>query len=267
MPKHEPENRHGGDLELHRGGTSGEVSSDPLDARSLRKSRPSEFGTNLALSSLILGVSAVLPPALGRGGPRNLRSRESYGLTVAQIAKLAAAEAHARHIDRPFTRFITVHWQSAGVPLAHMTKATGRFLDLMGKAIARHGGQTAWVWVAENGPGKGGHVHLLVHVPGHLVPVLTRLQRGWVKAITGRPYRSRVLHSRPIGGRVGLEIANPTIHAVNLAATLGYVLKGASPGAAEAFGLDRREPGGLVVGKRCGTSENIGAAARAKVRP
>jgi hypothetical protein len=61
---------------------------------------------------------------------------------------------------------------------------------------------------------------------------------------------------------LGDEIANPEHHAVNLAVALGYVLKGASAEAAERFGMDRLEPGGLVIGKRCGTSQNIGKAAR-----
>ena len=36
--------------------------------------------------------------------------------------------------------------------------------------------------------------------------------------------------------------------------TPAYVLKGASPEAASQFGLERLEPGGRIIGKRCGTS-------------
>jgi hypothetical protein len=43
---------------------------------------------------------------------------------------------------------------------------------------------------------------------------------------------------------------------------LAYVLKGASEAAAASFNLERLEPGGRVIGKRCGTSQNIGAMAR-----
>jgi len=32
--------------------------------------------------------------------------------------------------------------------------------------------------------------------------------------------------------------------------------------AASQFGLERLEPGGRIIGKRCGTSQNIGAKAR-----
>jgi len=143
-----------------------------------------------------------------------------------------------------------------------MAKATGRFTDLMAKALARHGSGTAWLWAHENCGPKGGHCHLLAHVPADLVPVVTGLQRGWLRLITGQPYRARVIHSKPIGGRLGLERGNPDLHTINLAAALAYVLKGASPEAASQFALERLEPGGRVIGKRCGTSQNIGAKAR-----
>jgi hypothetical protein len=203
-----------------------------------------------------------LPCSTGRGGARNRASRESHALTTAQIANLSAAERHATKIGLPFTRMLTIHWEAAGVPLAGMARATGRFTGLMAKALARHGSGTAWLWTHESGDGKGGHCHLLAHVPADLVPVLTALQRGWLRRIVGKPYRARVIHSKPIGGRLGLEAGNPELHAVNLEAALSYVLKGAKPEAASQFGLERLEPGGRVIGKRCGTSQNIGRTAR-----
>jgi hypothetical protein len=148
------------------------------------------------------------------------------------------------------------------VPQSGMARATGRFLDLMGKAIRRHGGATAWVWVHEGGKDKGGHCHLLAHVPPDLVAIISRLQMGWLRRITGKAYRARVIASRPIGGRLGLETGNPDLHAHNLAAALLYVLKGADSEAAPAFNLQRLEPGGLIIGKRCGVSQNIGPKAR-----
>lgn len=173
-----------------------------------------------------------------------------------------AAARHAGAVGLPFTRMTTIHWASAGVPLDRMAHATGRFVDLLTKALARHGSKTAWLWAHEGGEGKGGHCHLLAHVPAKLVPRVTALQRGWLRRITGRPYRARVVLSRPIGGRLNVQINNPAIYAVNLDAATSYILKGASPKAAERFGLAKLESGGRVIGKRCGTSQNIGAKAR-----
>jgi hypothetical protein len=221
-----------------------------------------ETGTAVAINYLRLGVAAHLPCSTGRGGARNRADRESHALTAAQIGNLEAAERHARAIGLPFTRMITIHWQAAGVALADMVKATGRFLDLLAKALARHKSKTAWLWTLENGDRKGGHCHLLVHVPAALVSILTRLQKGWLHRITGNPYRARVIRSKPIGGRLAMETGNLELHSINLAVALGYVLKGANAEAAEQFGLERLEAGGRIIGKRCGTSQNIGAKAR-----
>lgn len=265
-PKSPQSARHGGALKLHRDRGFGGVSIAPLQPQPPANPPIVQTGTALAINYLTSGVAALSAEGTGRGGARNRADRESHALTAAQIGNLKAAERHAEKIGLPFTRMISIHWQAAGVPLEGMAKATYRFTDLLTKALARHGSGTAWLWTHENVPGnghdKGGHCHLLAHVPATLVHVVTALQRGWLRRITGQPYRARVIHSKPIGGRLGLEAGNPDLHAVNLEAALAYVLKGASPDAASQFGLERLEPGGRVIGKRCGTSQNIGAKAR-----
>ena len=254
--------RHATALKLHRGATFGEVSNAPCLPGKPANRAVSGCGMALAISNCNLGVAADLSHKTGRGGARNHADRESYHLTATQIANLTAAERHATAIGLPFTRMISIHWEAAGVPLQGMSKATGRFIDLMCKALARHGSGTAWLWVHEGGEGKGGHCHLLIHVPAYLVARVTGLQRSWLRRISGNPYRARVIKSRPIGGRLGLEVGNPDLHAINLQAALAYVFKGASYDAASQFDLTRLEPGGLVIGKRCGTSQNLGAKAR-----
>ena len=253
---------HGGSFETSPKLQNGEVSKAPPKSQPHHNLPISGTGTAVAISYLRLGVAAHLPCSTGRGGARNRADRETHALTTAQIASLEAAERHAGAIGLPFTRMITIHWQAAGVALAHMVKATGRFLDLLTKALARNETKTAWLWTLENGDRKGGHCHLLVHVPAALVPILTKLQKGWLRRITGKPYRARVIHSKPIGGRLGLEAGNPELHSINLAVALGYILKGADAKAAEQFGLARLEAGGRIVGKRCSTSQNISATAR-----
>ena len=262
MPKLNNSARHGGALKLHRGETFGEVSIAPLKPQSPSNPPIVRTGTALAISNFTLGVAALSACSSGRGGARNRADRVSHELTAAQIGNLKAAEGHAEKIGLPFTRMISIHWQAAGVPLAGMAQATGRFTDLMTKALARHGSRTAWLWTHENCGPKGGHCHLLAYVPPDLVSRLTGLQRGWLRRITGQPYRARVIHSKPIGGRLGLETGNPDLHAINLEVTVAYLLKGASPEAASHFALEQLEPGGRVIGKRCGTSQNIGAKAR-----
>ena len=266
MPESPINAGHGGALKLHRGATFGEVSIASLQPHFTANLPVPESGTDFAVSTFTLGVAANLPCNESRGGARNRADRVSYALTAAHIANLRAAERFAAFSGLPLTRMLTIHWEAAGVPLAGMSNATGRFTDLMTKALARHRSRTAWLWTHEDGDGKGGHCHLLAHVPPGLVLRLTALQRGWLRRITGNPYRARVIHSKPIGGRLGLETGNPDLHAINLKAALAYVLKGANAEAASQFCLEPLEPGGRVIGKRCGTSQNIGAKARAKVQ-
>ena len=254
-------------LKLHRVAGLGEVSMTASAVLTRGKQPTPVAGTACAISYLRIGG----PPysaraASSRGGARNLASRETYALSPAHVGNLIAAVRHADAIGMPFTRMITVHWQSAGVELDGMTNATGKFLDMLSKALARRGSATAYLWVHENGHGKGGHCHILAHVPAALVSTVGRLQMRWLRTITGRPYRARVIRSDPIGGRLGLEASNPALHRINTAVALGYVLKGASEHAAEIFELARLEPGGRCIGKRCGVSQNIGAKARATAR-
>ncbi|MDA9918634.1 hypothetical protein N9D37_01985 [Erythrobacter sp.] len=197
-----------------------------------------------------------------RGGARNRADRGSYALSGTDVAKSIAATHFATAIGLPFTRMITIHWESAGVQLFNMPRATGRFIDLLTKALARHGSRTSWVWVHENGHLKGAHCHILAHIPATLVSVVNALQRGWLRAITGKPYKRGVIHSKPIGGRLGLERSNAELHAKNLTAALCYLLKGATPEVCAQHGLSCMEAGGYVLGKRCGISQNVSTKAR-----
>lgn len=257
-------NRHGGALKLHRGVTFGEVSNAVASPKKPGNTQVSETGTRGAISYLTLGVAADSAKRTARGGARNHGDRESHGLRPDQIANLSAAKRHAPIIGLPFTRMITIHWASAGVALEDMRRATGKFLDLLTKGLARNESATAYIWVAENAGGeKNWHIHILAHVPARLVRWLTGMQRRWLRSITGKPYKAGVIKSDPIGGRLDLEHGNPDLHAVNLSVAFGYHCKGASPATLEAFGIDRaHQPGGRIIGKRCGTSQNIGAKAR-----
>ena len=151
----------GGSFETSPKRKNGEVSKAPPKTQTTANPPIPQVGTAVAINYLTLGVAGHLPCSTHRGGARNRADRKSDALTMAQIANLTAAERHSSVIGLPFTRMITIHWQAAGVALADMVKATGRFLDLLTKALARHKSKTAWLWTLENGDRKGGHCHLL----------------------------------------------------------------------------------------------------------
>lgn len=252
----------GHSLKLHRRTDFGEVSKDEAARKNGEILAISCKATSHKAKLPFIGVAAKLAPRGSRGGAHNRADRESHGLSANQVGQLMAAAKHADAIGLPLTRFITISWASAGVVLDAMVKATGRFIDLLTKALKRHGSDTAWLYVHEGGEREGGHCHLLAHVPARLVAAVSKLQKGWLHRITGQTYRKGVIHSKPVGRLLKLEISNPALFAANFDAVFSYLLKGVSNEDADCLGLGRTQPTGRIIGKRCGTSQNIGAKAR-----
>lgn len=206
----------------------------------------------------VVAHDPAFSPLPGRGGARNRADRVTTALSERDAGKLLEANARALQIGLPFNRFITVHWESAG--LADGLKATGRLLKLMGDWLRTRGRQVAFTWVRENGHGKGAHVHILIHLPPDLLDAFNRRQRGWLKAC-GALWRGGVLKTRSIGRTYQQALGGGPDYLANLAETVDYVLKSADHRARERFGVRRCEDGGTVVGKRCGVSQNLGPAA------
>lgn len=197
-------------------------------------------------------------PLPGRGGARNRPDRVTTALSERDAGKVLEATARALQIGLPFNRFTTVHWEAAGV--ADGLKATGRLLKLMGDWLRSRGRHAPFLWVREDGPGKGAHVHILLHLPPDLIDAFNRRQRGWL-AVCGARWRGGVLRTRSIGRTYRQALGGGQDYLANLAETVDYVLKGADHRARERFGIRRCEGGGTVVGKRCGVSQNLGPAA------
>lgn len=203
---------------------------------------------------------AAFTPLPGRGGRLNNARRVSTAITLRQARELVEATRFAEAAGLPFNRFTTVHWDSAGV--ADDLAATGRFLKLMGDAVKASGGRFAYAWVRESGPNKGAHVHILWHGPVAL-PVFRRRVRDWLRTCGVRPKRG-VCHTDAVGRSLVHAVTGGEDYWRNASEALDYILKGSDPAASAALGIVRQEPGGEIVGKRCGTSANIGRAARAK---
>ncbi len=255
---------HGGTaLKLHPSLRRGEVSNAEASRQAIANTQASAIGTGFAVITSIRVPRPDCDTQAGRrGGARNRADRVSHHLTAAQVMGLMAAARHAGVIGLPLNRMTTIHWERAGVPLSRMAWATGRYTDLLTRWARRHGCALTWLYVHENGPGKGAHCHLLLHIPAALVKALTGQQRAILRRITGRAYRANVIASRPVGGKLGIENSAPDTHGANLAKALHYLTKGADDDAVAALGLYRLDGGGRVIGKRCGTSQNIGAKAR-----
>lgn len=231
------------------------------------KQREPQSGTADAVSN----ISEASFPARQWGGKRNSAGRTSDFITFEQAVNVIEAAQFALAAGMPFNRHVTIHWEQAGISDEHAGWATGRFLKLAGDWIAKQRSENAstfaWAWVRENDVSgslharvKGSHVHILIHLPAGLS--IGPMQRRWLRSITGKPYRRKTVKTSRIGGTIGACHSAPNHYGANLESIVGYLLKGTCPKAAAHMGLKRLELGGLIIGKRVSTSENIGRTAR-----
>lgn len=231
-------------------------SDRPRNAISGVCSNRAESGTAFANLSIPIGCapSVDLHQRGKHGGARNSANRTSDGLTRQQAELLCDAALTAIAIGRALNRHITVHWQAIGTPDHRAATATTAFLKYFREWL---GGGTAYIWTRENGDGKGSHLHILAHMPAGRCMNGARSRR-WLERITGQPYRRGTIRTTRIGGA---SDPDGPAYAANLRAVVAYILKGVAADTAMALGI-AHSPGGRIIGKRCGTSRNVGAKAR-----
>jgi hypothetical protein len=212
-----------------------------------------------------IGTSDPKPRIFKRGGKRERKGRITYTLTAKQCADIinAVFDAHAREL--PFNRFVTVHWERAGRKPDQGATATQAFIKSIRDWLHAQGLPFAYIWVRENDFGdgtKGDHVHILLHLPKG--KTLGRLQRRWLKSITGKPYEKGAILTRVIAGHSQAALNAPEHYWVNVCTLAEYVLKGGTKRDLEALGLEgcRWGEGGRVMGQRCGMSRNLSRLVR-----
>lgn len=221
-----------------------------------------QAGTRLANMDILKGCGSI-PAKHGWGGARNRADRVSSHLTLRQCQELIAAAGHAERLGLRFNRHWTIHYQKAGIAEADATRFIGRLNKLAREYSTRNRGGFAAIWAREGGENKGGHVHILMHLPARLS--LKGRTRLWVR-LAGGKCQSGVSYIRAVAGRLSAAQSGAEQYAVNAEIVRHYLMKGAAGPVREALGLGRF-PGeqGEIIGKRCGTTRNIGQGAREKV--
>lgn len=209
----------------------------------------------------ILYVSgAILSPALTPntwGGPRNTACRHSESISALKAIELVEAAQRAMAIGLPFNRHLTVHWEKSGLTDLQAAEATGRMLKLITDWARKKGFAVPYAWVRENGPDKGSHVHILLHLPEGFA---MGLSRRWYRAATKcRRPRNGAVKTRRIGGTARSAVLASEWYQANLAKLLHYLLKGVDEPTAEALGLDAWAAGGDIAGKRLSISFKLRA--------
>jgi len=241
-------------------GAGPSANPEPVLAGAGRSAEPPQSGApSPAAPPGLSARPSPFKPIVGRGGARNRSSRRTLAISDKADENLNDAAAFAKAAGMPFNRHTTIHWESAGVTDA--AAATRHFMKVLARLIRARGYAFAGLWARENGPDKGEHVHILWHGPEDL-PELS----GWLRRIMkacGARRKAGVYYTRAVGRVLGAASAGGADYQVNLDAIVDYLRKGAD-GELLASLDRRREPGGEIVGKRCGVTQNIDKAARAK---
>jgi hypothetical protein len=193
------------------------------------------------------------------GGARNRRDRVTTALSQRHAEGVLQAMAVADLAGMPLTRHWTVDYERAGIADRDGAAFVGKLLALCGRYVRAKGGRFAAVWVREVGRRNGAHVHIAFHLPrGWRLGYLTR---RWIKAAGGK-YRKSVSLIRPIGGSVNCAWTSPDLYRENLERLGNYFTKGGDSTVATELGLELLKPGGEIVGKRWGRTQNLASAVK-----
>jgi len=176
--------------------------------------------------------------------------RATATISLKAAENLIMAAGVADQMDLPLNRFVTVDWESAEC-VGRMQDIQGLFLERMSKWLKYRNVIPAYLWVIEDGRVKGLHSHILVYVPSEHLSDFKRKVPAWVDGdidkstinIQLTPYGDSPSRLNGIKGR------------------LRYILKGGDEEVSSLMGVNLKHQG-TVIGKRCGTSQNIGVKAR-----
>jgi hypothetical protein len=189
--------------------------------------------------------------------------RASKRINMRQASNMIEAVAFARQIGLPLMAHLTIHWAFTDVGDDPDGKLFAKFREGLDKWARRQGFPLTGIWARERiarGQAEAVHCHLLFHLP------VRQCSGKGLREVKDAIYRLINRHGRRAGDKRGggywaEEVIKIVIHDNPDGK---YLIKGGGPDVWERFGVrkeDRRSQG-IIHGKRCGTTENIGPAAR-----
>ena len=182
------------------------------------------------------------------------KRQDSINLLAAE--NVIQAAGYADQIGLPLNRHLTITWELAQC-VGRVQDIQTRFLERYAKWVRYHGSNPAYVWVIENGSVWGYHSHIMIHVPSHLYTDFKKMLPRWIDGEPDLSGHTRTCMPKPIKYGFGINRWN------RLKGVVRYILKGVESEAANLLKINPRpDKAGIVFGRRVGTSENIGQAAR-----
>ena len=195
-----------------------------------------------------------------RPGKANTRPRASRRISLRQASNIMEAIKFAREIGRPLIAHATIHWSCTKAGDDPDGRRFAKVREGFDKWLQRAGipGGLSCVWVRERRSGglaEVEHSHMLFHLPHPFR--------------TGRKYDQIVYALERLIDRHGeANYLDCTLKLTFPSNPNGvYLLKGGGQDVWRKYGVTSiwRGPQGVIMGKRCGTSENLGATARKQV--
>jgi hypothetical protein len=185
------------------------------------------------------------------------RTYGSKYISVPQATNIVEAVKFAKSIGLPLVAHLTIHWSGTIAFDDHNGLRFAKVREGLNKVLFRRGIPTAWVWCREcKAHTDIVHSHLLFHLPVEY--------RSGAKLSEIEAHLERLVdrHGDGILGEFAVRLVIwPDPDGL-------YLVKGGGPLVWKQFPRirkDWRTPQGIIHGKRCGTTQNIGPARRLAV--
>ena len=197
-------------------------------------------------------VACTAQPDTGHPQRRRYRCGGTRHISIQQAANIMEAVSFAKAIGLPLVAHLTIDWDATEVGDDPDGKLFAKVREGLDKWLQRRGMEFAGAWARECPGGDAEHCHLLFHLPlayrhglkvDQLEAEVCRLVDRHGGGVCGDDAIKLVLWPNPDGK---------------------YLIKGGGPKVWTRFRLrkEHRRLQGRIHGKRCGTTENIGARAR-----
>jgi hypothetical protein len=240
------------------------IASKNLDVRETSQDQETDCtkGIQRELASVPHLSSLCASAAQPDHQPENPRQRRyrvggTKYITLPQATNIIEAVKFAKSIGLPLVAHVTIHWSLTDVGDDPEGKLFAKLREGLNKWLHRGGIAFAGAWARERQAGGQSdveHCHLLFHLP---VEYRTGVRLLQVEAAISRLVR---LHGRGIFHEKAIDLRihdNPDGK---------YLIKGGGREVWKLFRLrkEHRRLQGIIHGKRCGVTQNIGPAARGK---
>ncbi|MEK7800977.1 MAG: hypothetical protein AAB276_00860 [Pseudomonadota bacterium] len=170
-------------------------------------------------------------------------THETHYLTTEQVNELFLFTAEAHTTRKPLNRFITIHMKDLKEKTAQA--CLSNVMEKTRKWLQRNGYEHAYIWTLENGPVKGIHAHILIHIPSRYMTAYKRLLAKWLPfEMTEGTLDCKTVKYPPYGALGGRSCVY---------GALRYMCKGIDP--ATPLHLIKPEYQGEIIGRRCGWSK------------